>query len=580
MKKRLTVFFLFFNSLLLYAEPLHYTLSFDTELFSSVHVRVQIHEPAKRFVLSMPVWVPGSYYVGNFGQYVKNIRASSGSEEVTLRPLNQNSWEVLNSRAAKVTVDYDVQMVPTGFLKTVLDSSGAILEGATIWLEVRGLEETPARITIEVPFQWDVSTALPSVEHHVYRAVDYDQLVDSPIMLGELDVYHFTVQDKLHEVAIKGKGDFDRTGFVEMIQKIVRYQTAFFDQAPYERYVFQIDLLSETRGGGGLEHRSSTTITFPVLSLMEDIKHAANLIAHEFFHLWNVERIFPEQLSPIPYHREFRLRSLWWLEGVTSYYADLTLVRTGIWSADEFFRNQEKQIQILQSNPDRLKTSVAQSSWDIWETGYFSTGISYYVKGQLLALLFDLSIRMQTGQQKSLDDVVIYLNETFARQGRAYAEDELVEIFQRVTGIDFQPFFDRYITGTRELPFEEVFSKAGLAFDMETRPVPTIGNVRLMGDRLRVFSIDPTGPAAMAGLRRNDRMVAIDGIELRDREQFENMIKNKTIGDIVDIEIERNRTRITIPVPVKPFEQVNVQLGLGSNTTKVQNNLLENWLHQ
>lgn len=580
MKKRLIVFFLFINSLSLYSEPLHYTLSFDTELFLSVHVRVQIHEPAKRFVLSMPIWIPGSYYVGNFGQYVKNIRARASSGEATLRPLNQNSWEVLNSETANVTIDYDVQMVPTGFLETVLDSSGAILEGASVWLKVHGLEEYPVQLTLEVPFQWDVSTALPSVQQHVYRAVDYDQLVDSPIMLGELDVYRFTVQDKLHEVAIKGKGDFDRTGFIEMIESIVRYQTAFFDQAPYERYVFQIDLLPETRGGGGLEHRSSTTITFPALSLMEEFKNAANLIAHEFFHLWNVERIFPEQLSPIPYDHEFRLRSLWWLEGVTSYYADLTLVRTGIWSADEFFRNQENQIQILQSNPDRLKTSVAQSSWDIWETGYFSTGISYYVKGQLLALLLDLSIRVQTQQQKSLDDVVLYLNESFAQQGRAYAEDELVEIFERVTGIDFQPFFDRYITGTRELPFKEVFSKAGLEVDIDTRPVPTIGNLRLLGDRPRVFSIDPTGPAAMAGLRRNDRILAVDGIEITDRKQFAKMIKNKKIGDIVNIEIERNRAHITIPVQVKSVDKVIVQLGMDSDKTNAQKNLLENWLHQ
>jgi predicted metalloprotease with PDZ domain len=244
------------------------------------------------------------------------------------------------------------------------------------------------------------------------------------------------------------------TLFASMVQRICEYQIDLMGDLPFTKYVFLYHF-NLGFGSGGLEHLNSTTISLSAPMLKDSVTTGASVTAHEFFHLWNVKRIRPKALGPFDYSQPVRTKALWFGEGVTSYYADLTQVRTGLITPQLFLYLQARQIRILQTNPDRLQTSVEKASWEIWERGYGSAGVNYYNKGQLLGLLLDLRLRRETGNKKSLDDLFRYLNENYAKQGKGFKEDELPEIAGNIAGQDVSDFFAKYVAGVDELPYQE-----------------------------------------------------------------------------------------------------------------------------
>ncbi|HIE47771.1 TPA: M61 family peptidase, partial [Candidatus Bipolaricaulota bacterium] len=503
-----------------------------------------------RLVFSMPIWIPGSYFVGTYGDKVMNFAAvGADGAALPVEKLSKSDWEVQTRGVSDVRVSYDVLTSRHGFMGRALDSTGALVQGVTTWMYVRGLEKLPARVHINPPDGWDVAVALPATDNaNDFLAKNYDELADSPILMGTLQDTVFYCYDKPHEIWFRGEADFSHKDFTRMVEKIVKHQIDMFGVAPYDRYVFQFTLMPSFRGGGGLEHANSTSIGLSAVKIMQDIKNAATVTAHEFFHVWNVKRITSDQLLPLRYDREARMESLWWLEGVTSYYAALTLIRTGIWSSDEFLKSIAREIEILQENPDRLQTTLAQASWNIWEKGYGGTGISYYNKGELVGMLLDLTLRKVTDNQKSLDDVFGYLWQNYALQHRGFADDDLQKVVEKISGKDFGPFFDRYVTGLVELPYREIMALAGVDVTLEKKPTPTIGRIRFLGERNRIFSLDDNGPAARAGLRRGDLLVSADGQKITSRKVFADIILNKSIGDTLVIVATRNGSDIRFDV--------------------------------
>ncbi len=563
MRRFLPIVMLFFTLSVSSAEDLSYTLSVDDDMYDHLSVELEIDDVhADRYVISMPGWIPGTYYIGDFGKYIYNFTARDADDNpLPVLQLNRNAWEVGSSGRWSIYVTYDIETRQRGFMGNPLDSTGALVQGATTWVYVNGLEHLPCRVEVKAPSDWQMATGLTATEFpHHFRALNYDQLADSPIMMGDLETFGFKKENVPHDVVFRGRADFDRDKFVAMVRDIVGYQIGLFGDLPYEKYVFLYTLSEGRHGGGGLEHANSTTITLSALDVMDNIYSAANVTAHEFFHVWNVKRISAKALIPLDYSREARTELLWWLEGVTSYYADLTLVRTGIWTPESFLNNQERRIEQLQENPDRLQTPVSQASWDIWEDGFMSTGISVYTKGQLLGLLIDLMIRKNTDNRMSLDDVFRYLNIHYGRRGIGITERALKEALRSVSGLDFQPFFDRYVTGVVELPYQSVLAHAGLDIDIKMASKPTIGHVRILGPRNRVFSISPESSAAEAGLMRNDFIKAVDSLEIDNRKQFTDYIRKLTIGDTIRIKIERDGVDLVLRVPVESYEKSSCTL--------------------
>ena len=554
-------------------QDVHYHLRIDQELYKTVQVGIVVKNPAKpRLVVSMPIWVPGHYLVGNYGKNVVQLAATDlVGRPLRVEKLSHNDWEIQTLNVKDVRIDYQVLTSGINSWEKALDSSGALLEGATTWMYLRGFTARPIRLTIDQPDNWQIATALAfDAQSNAYRAENYDELVDSPILMGELRLSTFTHENHPHELYFRGEGDFDLAAFTAMVEKIVAYQCGLFRLIPYPRYVFLYTLVPGVYGYAGLEHRNSTTISISTLKLLQDIKSAANITAHEFFHLWNVERLTSDELLPLRYDRGPRTTSLWWLEGVTSYYADLTLVRTGIWSAEEFLQQQSQEIVRLLENSDRFETSLAQSSWDIWEHGYGTSRISYYNKGQLVGLVLDLTIRKITANEKSLDDVIRYLYRTFAMDARGFGDDDLQKAVETVTGKDFGAFFDRYVTGLVEIPFQELLRLAGWDTQIAKKPIPTIGPVRLLRPRNRIFSLDANSPASLAGIRKNDLIRSIDGEDFAGEEELAELFTTKQVGEVISVSAQRDGVSLSFSVKIGSIERITCEIHPSSSPTAEQ----------
>ncbi|HPI73185.1 MAG TPA: PDZ domain-containing protein [bacterium] len=564
---------------LLYPADLSYTLAFDQLTWKYITVTIQLENPfGRRLLFSMPNWIPGAYEWGSFGDQVIDFSAvDRNGAKLAWEKLSRSDWEVQGGEGL-VTIAYTLKPFSRSYWGTGLDSTGALLEGAATWMRVRDSEKAPVRVRVHAPAGWRIATGLTGEAGGSWVAADYDELADCPFLLGALSDTAFFVDGARHELYFHGEAAIDRPAFAAMIGKIVAAQSRLMGGLPYSRYVFQFILSDDERGSSGLEHRNSTTIRLPSLEVMKDVRSAASIISHEFFHLWNVKRITNAAFAPLNYQQEARTESLWWFEGVTSYYADLALLRSGVWTVDDFLRHQAREIERLQENPDRLRTTLAQASWRVWQNGFAGPGISYYNKGQLLGLLLDVMIRKATHNEKSLDHVLHYLYHTYARAGRGVGDDEWADILRQVVGKDFTAFLDRYLYGLVELPFQEILAFAGLQAVVQTEPTPFIGAIRIIGPRNRVFSLDETSAAGRAGLRRNDLILSLDDQAFKGEAALYEWVGKKTIGDTVRLLISRDGVQWPLTVPVEKRDQISCSLSLSPDpdpvTLAIRNSLL------
>ena len=570
---KILVLLTIFQFSFLFGQTLKYQLDFDTELYKQYKVQIHVAENQKnRLVFAMPSWLPGSYYINDYGKTVTHIEVKNGKKEsLPIIRLSANEWEVITNGSEEINFSY--QVTPTGhnFLGSPIDSAGALVQGASTWMYVKGMENSPIKITINPPNDWTVSTALEyEIQNEKYFAPNYDQLADCPIMLGNLRDTTLTISGIPHDLYFRGDADFDLPAFAKMVKEIVQYQVSIFKEIPYDHYVFQYSIMPGYNGGGGLEHANSTSIGLSGTTLLNDIKSAADITAHEFFHLWNVKRITNENLLPLDYQMGAKTTSLWWLEGMTSYYAALTLVRTGIWTEEKFTDHIARQIVILQQNSDRFQTSVSKASWAAWERGYYTTGISYYNKGQLVGLLLDIMVRQVTGNKKTLDDVFRYLYLNYATKDRGFKDGEIQIIVEEITGKDFSAFFDRYVTGTVELPYQEIIKLAGFNVNIETKQFPSVGRVRFLGKNKRIYSLDAQSAVAKAGIRKEDELVSINGKTFEKREEFLEIISKQNIGEILKIRVRRDGVYLLYDVKVAGEENVTCSISMPDDVSPQQ----------
>lgn len=302
---------------------------------------------------------------------------------------------------------------------------------------------------------------------HRFAAADYDELIDCPIMCGDLERFDFRVRRKRYEVAIWGKDGTDRQEFAERLGRICEHFDAMFGGVPFDRYVFLLQVGGF--GGGGLEHRNSTSISVGNLSgSRPDRKSMADsVLAHEFFHLWNVKRLRPVALGPFDYTGPNRTTALWFAEGVTSYYGNKALAQTGLVDPEVWWSGLATAFSRLRSDAARKRMSIADVSWTVWDGPYMARRgvVSYYLKGECLGFLLDVLIRDGSDNRHSLDELMRRLYARCERGGAGFAEDDVRELASELAGRRLDDFFDAYVYGTEDLPIEEVLPKAGMKLE-------------------------------------------------------------------------------------------------------------------
>jgi predicted metalloprotease with PDZ domain len=503
-----------------------YTVEYRADVRDRAFVSATLSgKPAGPVEVQIPTWSPGAYELKPFHKRILNLAArDAGGGALAVARVDDLTWRVAETTSWPVTVSYERLDERQG----LADGGGPEPRAAgyvgflptDTFVYVVGRKEVPHEVRFVLPDGWLSQMALEKGEgEHHYRAPDYDTIVDAPVELGLLTVHRFEVGGAVYSVVL----DFrDRTfallSLEALLRRIVRYQVGMFGgRAPFAAYQFQF----HDGPGFGLEHLTSTTLAVPRFLFKQTPGVFDSLYAHEFFHLWNVKRLRPRQLGPFDYTQPVRTKALWFSEGVTDYYADVTCWRTGIWGDGAFLGALQSEIQRLQETPLRLVESVEDASWKAFDRGYAGLdggNVNYYNKGKLIGLCLDLTIRHQTRGERSLDDVVRGLYEKCALPKPGFDEEQLPKEISDLAGFDLHRFFTKYVSGVDELPFTECLATIGVRC---TPGAPDRRHVRRWFERSELaidggelFVRRPHSALRAMGLEPGDTILAVNDVLL------------------------------------------------------------------
>lgn len=418
---------------------------------------------------ALPAWLPGYSRIQDFARNLQELDARDGQgTALHVRKLDKQTWRIFRGGDPTIHVSYRVYANNFSNLNIAahLDGTHAFFNGAAIFLYPVGLTRSPVLLTILKPDAWQVATALPSGSGPgVFEAPDYDSLIDRPMEIGLFKETGFDVDGIPHQLVFYDLDAEPEEGIAGDVRRIVTACRDLFGRLPCRRYVFIYHLTGRERRSG-VEHADSTAIMLN----KEDFQNRRRyddflqVTAHEYFHLWNIKRIRPQGWGPFDYSREAYTFSHWFTEGITSYYTDLILVRSGLWSEDRFYQDMASKWGAFLDSPGRNLMSLAEASWNIWlkPDNAPDVTVSYYIKGAIVGLMLDLELRKRTGSRKSLDDVFRYLDATFGRSGRAYSESDLLQGVRMATGVDIGPYYQSWVIGRGVPPIQDSLAIAGL----------------------------------------------------------------------------------------------------------------------
>lgn len=486
----------------------------------------------------LPIWTPGSYLVREYARHVQDFNASEGAGQLRWQKTDKATWRIeagaSTDKPKTVRVGYSVYANELATQTSHLDATHAYFNGAGLFMYVAAAKDQPHRLKIVTPESWQVASplALAAGSDGYFTAADYDRLIDSPTEVGKHKLLEFDVRGKKHRVAIWGQYEFDDERLKTDLAKIVETGAQIFGGLPYEHYLFIVHV--QPGIGGGTEHLNANVSMTGPQSFASDSSYKSflGLESHEYFHHWNVKRIRPLALGPFDYQRENYTRGLWVSEGVTSYYGDLLLCRAGLITSDRYLSGLASLISGYERLPGRFKQSAESASFDAWIKLYrpdensLNTAMSYYTKGEILGLLFDLEIRSLTGGAKSLDDVMRLLLENHGLPKPGFTDAELKATIERVAGTSVTDFWNRFVSGNDEIDFNAYLNKVGLklekgyqfgtAYAASNSDKPgTLGiTYRAQGDRVIVANLTAGLPAYESGLNTGDEIVAIDGKQI------------------------------------------------------------------
>ncbi|MEO7497623.1 MAG: PDZ domain-containing protein [Massilia sp.] len=539
-------------------------------------------------VFALPAWIPGSYMIREFSRNIVRILAESKGVPVALTKLGKDSWQAAPVDGA-LTVHYEVYAWDLSVRAAHLDQTHGFFNGTSVYLRVLGQEELPHQTDIQRPGDpaaatWRVATALPELGAKrygfgTYRAASYDELIDHPVEMGDFALASFKAHGVPHDIVISGRvPNLNMARLQADLKAICESQIALFEprrkRAPMDRYVFMTLAMGD--GYGGLEHRASTALICARADLpsksdpksgppSEGYLRFLGLCSHEYFHTWNVKRIKPAVFAPYDLQNENYTSLLWLFEGFTSYYDDLMLVRCGLIDEAAYLKLQAKTVGSVLRGSGRTKQSVADSSFDAWGKYYRQDEnapnaiVSYYTKGSLVALMFDLTIRAKTGGKKSLDDVMRALWERYGRdfyQGaaRGVTEAEVEALFDEISGARLAPLFARYVRGTDELPLARLYAPFGVKLgDQRKSAKPSFDSgFGRDGANCKLSQVHEGGAAHRAGLSAGDVLVAIDGLRVGGAAaDVEALLARYKVGDSVQVHVFRRDELMSFDVTLQ-----------------------------
>lgn len=547
--------------------------------------------------------------IRDFAKNIVTIEAESNGRPISFHKTDKQSWQFSPCNGPLI-ITYTIYAWDLSVRTAHLDQTHGYFNGTSLFLEVEGQSEQPCSVEITAPdreygAQWQVATTLPALaaapyKFGLYQAANYDELIDHPVEMGTFTLIKFTASGIPHEVAITGRHDCNAQRLIEDLTRICESQIEMYGEAPFERYLFQV--MAVGNGYGGLEHRSSTSLLcnrgdLPhqgIEKMTNGYRQFLGLCSHEYFHSWNIKRIKPAAFIPYDLSQESHTSLLWFFEGITSYYDDLTLLRSGCIDRDSYLELLGQTITRVERGTGRFKQTVSESSFDAWSKFYKQDEnapnaiVSYYAKGALIALALDLTIRTESDQQKSLDDVKRELWQQHGKPLIGVDEDGLEVLIEEVTGVNLKEFFDHALRTTEDIKLNSLLTPFGIQL---TRRAAT-SNSDLGGkasdnnlsttlgikysaqpNGLKVSIVHDSSAAQSAGISAQDRIIALNDIEVT-ADNFEKQLERIGTEQEITIHLFRRDELLKLELTTQKAPETTCYL----EVTDDDNPLLKGWL--
>ena len=505
---------------------LRYQISYDSPNLHWLDLQLTIEDLAQETTyLQLPAWRPGRYELGNFAKNIRKFEIQDDQgQALAYRKVSKDRWEVDTSGIKTFVVMYDYYAGELNAGSTWLDEEQLYINFVNCMLYVEDRLDEPYQLTLVLPEDYEIAGGLAETEKHVLEAPNFYHLAESPIMASaQLTHWQYEVKGHRFHLWFQGQCRLDKVSTLEKFSAFTEEQIGTMNEFPTKDYHFLYQFLPY-RAYHGVEHFNSTVIVLgPDHEIVEDSSWYYEFLgvsSHELFHTWNIIRIRPREMMPYDYTRENYFPTGFIAEGVTTYYGDLFLVRSGVFTKEAYFLELNKLFKRHFDNFGRLNHSLIDSSQDLWLDGYTpgvpDRKVSIYVKGALVSLILDLELRLQTDGEHSLDTFMQYLWDFFGKKERGYSMNDLQKLVADLSANQINDYFERFIFGKEplETKLNELLSGVGCQLERQESALPTerrFGFRTGIGDDCqKVQKIAPDSPAAQL-LSLDDRILAIDG---------------------------------------------------------------------
>ncbi len=548
-------------------------------------VEMKINKVSGKFIeVKMPVWAPGSYMVREFSKNVNLVVAKDEQgKNLNITKVSKNTWKIYVKGVNEVKINYEVYAFELSARSSFLDQSHGFVSGSSIFMYVEGEKETGGKLDIYPHEDFNViSTALPKAKDSIrfenaktYAFSNFDHLVDCPIEIGNQDVFEFMAAGVKHSVAIYGVGNYEVEKLKKDMKQVIETTSAVIGENPNKNYTFIIH--NVTDGQGGLEHMNSATLSVDRWSYQgKQYFDFLSLVAHEYFHLWNVKRLRPIELGPFNYDQENYTTLLWVMEGFTSYYDELLMRRAGYLTEQEYIQKINSILNYVEGSEGARVQPVAHASFDAWIKGYRpnensgNTTMTYYSRGQLIGSVLDAKIIAKFDGAKCLDDFMRTLYFKFYKnKGRGFTEEEFEETLTDFMGEDMHAFLMNYIYDTKVPNYKEIFNGIGVNVDYIGAKKAYFGMSFSKEGIPFVKTIRTNSEAENAGLSVNDEILGFNGFRI-DGPSLEASLAALKTGDLFNLLVSRDQIIMEISCKMGEIEIPTFKMSINSTSTNSQ----------